>query len=131
MSFLQPRLTLVYHIDLVDTKGIKVKSAGEEHSGQNLTIYATSGNTKAGFAPVAIGFTLGFLGLIGGTVSGGAFNPARVFGPALISGNFKNHWLYWVADFVGAALAGYTQSFFAHEAQQSSAAIKTSKAMKP
>ncbi len=77
---------------------------------------------------MAIGFTLGFLGLIGGTVSGGAFNPARVFGPALVSGNWKNHWLYWIADFVGAGLAGYAQSCFAHEAQQSSAAIKTSKA---
>ncbi len=121
-------MTLVFLIlIIVDTKGVKVKAQGEEHSGQNLTIYTTSGNTKAGFAPISIGFTLGFLGLIGGTVSGGAFNPARVFGPALISGNWRNHWLYWVADFLGAGLAGFAQSFFAHEAQQTSAAIKTSK----
>jgi glycerol uptake facilitator-like aquaporin len=39
----------------------------------SLTIKTASGNTKAGFAPISIGFTLGFLGLIGGTVSGGAF----------------------------------------------------------
>jgi hypothetical protein len=85
----------------------------------------TSGNTKAGFAPLAIGFTLGFLGLIGGTVSGGAFNPARVFGPAFLSGQgWKYQWIYWVADFVGAGLAGLTQSIFAHEAQQSSANLR-------
>jgi len=35
-----------------------------------LTIYTTSGSTKAGFAPIAIGFTLGFLTFLGGTVSG-------------------------------------------------------------
>jgi glycerol uptake facilitator-like aquaporin len=68
------------------------------------------------------------LGLIGGTVSGGAFNPARAFGPTLVSGQgWANHWLYWVADFLGAGLAGYTQGFFAHEAVQTSAAIRTKK----
>jgi aquaporin related protein len=81
--------------------------------GNQLTIYTTSGATKAGFAPIAIGFTLGFLCFMGGSVSGGAFNPARVFGPALVSTNFTRHWLYWIADFLGAGMAGYTQKFFA------------------
>ncbi|KAI8812538.1 aquaporin-like protein [Cladochytrium replicatum] len=95
--------------------------------GRYLTIYTTSGNTKAGFAPLSIGFTLGFLCFLGGTVSGGAFNPARVFGPALLTGNWDNHWLYWLADLTGAALAGWTQSLFAHKAVQSSGSIKTNK----
>jgi glycerol uptake facilitator-like aquaporin len=77
---------------------------------------------------VAIGFTLGFLGLLGGSVSGGAYNPARAFGPALITGVWDNHWVYWVGDLVGAALAGWTQSFFAHKAVQHSAATSTKKA---
>ena len=64
------------------------------------------------------------MGLLGGSVSGGAFNPARVFGPAIISGYWRNHELYWLADFIGAALAGFAQYLFAHEAQQSSANIK-------
>ncbi|KAI9340812.1 aquaporin-like protein [Obelidium mucronatum] len=115
--------------DTVDT-GNKVKVAGggaakDNEAGKNLTIYTTSGNTKAGFAPLAIGFTLGFLGLIGGSVSGGAFNPARVFGPAVLTGNFKNNWIYWVGDFLGAALAGWTQHLFAHEAVQNSHAVGT------
>ncbi|KAJ3306822.1 hypothetical protein HDV03_003859 [Kappamyces sp. JEL0829] len=134
--FMELSLTfiLVYVIfatafDTVDTKGVKVQTKdGEEHSGNNLTIYTTSGNTKAGFAPVAIGFTLGFLCFIGGTVSGGAFNPARAFGPAVISGQgWSHHWVYWIADLVGAGLAGAVQSFFAHEAQQSSSHVKTNR----
>jgi glycerol uptake facilitator-like aquaporin len=132
--FMEIALTfiLVYVIfatafDTVDTKSdIKISEDGTEtkRAGRNLTIYTTSGNTKAGFAPVAIGFTLGFLCLLGGSVSGGAFNPARVFGPAVLSGTWSHQELYWIADFIGAALAGLTQSIFAHEAQQSSGNLK-------
>ena len=80
--------------------------------GRYLTIYTTTGKNKAGFAPIAIGFTLGFLGLIGGNVSGGAFNPARVFGPAIFSKTWANHELYWIADGFGAILAAFAHSFF-------------------
>ncbi|KAJ3187737.1 hypothetical protein HDU85_006130 [Gaertneriomyces sp. JEL0708] len=105
-----------------------VTAAADKSVGRYLTIYTTSGTTKAGFAPFAIGFTLGFLGLIGGSVSGGAFNPARVFGPALLANKWNHHWLYWSGDFIGAALAGWAQHFFAHEAvQQSGTSAKTKK----
>ncbi|GAM20189.1 hypothetical protein SAMD00019534_033640 [Acytostelium subglobosum LB1] len=79
----------------------------------NLTIYTTSGATKAGFAPIAIGFTVGFLNFLGGSVSGGAFNPCRVFGPALVGNRWRFHWIYWIADLLGAGLAAYAQRFFA------------------
>lgn len=80
---------------------------------KNLTIYTTTGNSKAGFAPIAIGFTLGFLCFVGGSTSGGAFNPARAFAPALLSWNWGEHWVYWLGDFSGAAAAGLIQGFFA------------------
>lgn len=32
-------------------------------------------------------------------------NPAHSFGPALASGIWTAHWLYWVAPLLGAALA--------------------------
>jgi glycerol uptake facilitator-like aquaporin len=64
-------------VRLLDEKGNTVDSSHRK----NLTIYTTNGNSKAGFAPISIGFTLGFLCFLGGSVSGGAFNPARVFGP--------------------------------------------------
>lgn len=59
-------------------------SQKQKSIGKNLTIYTTTGNTKAGFAPISIGFTLGFLCFIGGSVSGGAFNPIRVLAPGNI-----------------------------------------------
>jgi len=77
-----------------------------------LTLYSTSPQTKTGFAPFAIGFTVGFLTLIGGAVSGGAFNPARVFAPALFSGEWKHQWVYWLGDLSGAATAAGVQFLF-------------------
>jgi glycerol uptake facilitator-like aquaporin len=63
-------------------------------------------------APFAISLTLGFLCLMGGTVSGGVFNPARAFGPAVISKTWRNQELYWAAGFIGGGLAALTQKFF-------------------
>ncbi len=116
-----------YKVDINATEAEKKAAKTENEVGKYLTIYTTSGNTKAGFAPVAIGFTLGFLCLLGGSVSGGAFNPARAFGPALVTGHFDNHWVYWIGDFMGAALAGWTQHLFSHEAVQTSSNVRTKK----
>ncbi|ELA47012.1 hypothetical protein VCUG_01543 [Vavraia culicis subsp. floridensis] len=53
------------------------------------------------FAPVVIGLTLGFLGYLGGSTSGGAFNPGIVWAPVLFSGHWGDSWKYWVGEFVG------------------------------
>lgn len=115
LTFILVYVIFAVAFDTVDSKGVQVVNTpqGKQKKGGNsLTIYTTSGATKAGFAPIAIGFTLGFLCFMGGSVSGGAFNPARVFGPALVGGVWTDHWLYWIADFLGAGMAGYTQKFF-------------------
>lgn len=57
------------------------------------------------FAPIAIGFTLGFLCAPGGRISGGAFNPAVATGPAIWALDVKNLWIYWVGDMAGGAAA--------------------------
>jgi len=116
LTFILVYVIFAVAFDTVDNKNVQVVNTpgGKQKKGGNsLTIYTTSGATKAGFAPIAIGFTLGFLCFMGGSVSGGAFNPARVFGPALVGGVWTDHWLYWIADFLGAGMAGYTQKFFA------------------
>lgn len=118
LTFILVYVIFAVAFDTVDTKNVQVVNAPggkKKEGGNNLTIYTTSGATKAGFAPIAIGFTLGFLCFMGGSVSGGAFNPARVFGPALVGNVWDSHWLYWIADFLGAGMAGYTQRFFAHK----------------
>jgi hypothetical protein len=40
-------------------------------------------------------------------------NPARVFGVAIVSGNFDPtvHWAYWVGPLIGAALAAFMYDF--------------------
>lgn len=72
---------------------------------RGLTIYAATPQSKTGFAPFVIGFTIFSLALIGGA-SGGCFNQARLFGPAILSGRWAHFYIYWIAEFAGAATAG-------------------------
>ncbi|HSJ16722.1 MAG TPA: aquaporin, partial [Solirubrobacterales bacterium] len=57
------------------------------------------------WGPLAIGFTLVFLIMVFGPLTGGAFNPARWFGPALIGEEFGDVWPYLGGELVGAVLA--------------------------
>lgn len=52
-----------------------------------------------------IGLTVTLGILVGAPISGAAMNPARHFGPALISATFDNIWIYWIGPFIGAGLA--------------------------
>jgi aquaporin Z len=52
-----------------------------------------------------IGLTLLFDILVGGPLTGAAVNPARAFGPALVSGQWVGHLVYWVGPMVGGVLA--------------------------
>ena len=66
----------------------------------------TSKNFKiAPLAGVAIGFTLGFNVIFGGSITGGSLNPARSFGPALMTGNFDYNWRYWISPILGGIIA--------------------------
>src|SRR5687767_13788164 len=43
--------------------------------------------------------------LFGAGLTGASMNPARTFGPALLSSAWANHWVYWTGPLMGAALA--------------------------
>jgi MIP family channel proteins len=58
-----------------------------------------------GFQGLAIGLTLVGNILAGGALTGASFNPARAFGPALVSGYWQDQWLYWVGPLLGGAIA--------------------------
>ncbi|KAK5600921.1 hypothetical protein CRENBAI_006960 [Crenichthys baileyi] len=44
--------------------------------------------------------------------SGASMNPARSLGPAIITGFWENHWVYWIGPIIGALLAGVSHEFF-------------------
>jgi aquaporin Z len=56
-------------------------------------------------APLAIGMTLTLNIIMGGALTGAAFNPARALGPMVATGNFTDAWLYVTAPLVGAVVA--------------------------
>jgi MIP family channel proteins len=61
---------------------------------------------------LAIGLTITLDILVGGPLTGGAMNPARTFGPALASGHWNNHLVYWFGPMLGGALAGLVYGRF-------------------
>lgn len=71
-----------------------------------FVIMAVATDTRAvgAGAAIAIGGTVGLDALFGGPVTGASMNPARSLGPALVSGELTDLWLYLLAPALGAAL---------------------------
>jgi len=78
---------------------------------RGLTIYAPNSSSKLGFAPLAIGTTIGVLGTIGSSVSGGCYNPARYIAPALWSWSLDG---YFFAYVLGELLGGCAAALMRH-----------------
>lgn len=62
-------------------------------------------------APLIIGLTIGFLAFLGGSTSGGVFNPGLVFAPVLLTGDWSNSWKYWISQFVGGLVGASIHVF--------------------
>jgi aquaporin Z len=59
-------------------------------------------------AALAIGLVITMDILAAGPLTGGAMNPARAFGPALVAGRWADHLVYWVGPALGAVAAAWT-----------------------
>ncbi|MGH7620191.1 MAG: MIP/aquaporin family protein [Gemmatimonadaceae bacterium] len=66
---------------------------------------ATEQKSPPAVAPFAIGATVFAGALVTGPLTGGSFNPARSLGPAVASGVWTAHWLYWAAPIIGMLMA--------------------------
>jgi MIP family channel proteins len=66
------------------------------------TAVAKNAHKVGGFA---IGLTAFFGIMISAPLTGGALNPARAFGPAIMSGTMTGHAAYWIGPMLGAVLA--------------------------
>jgi MIP family channel proteins len=73
-----------------------------------FVIMAVATDTRAvgEAAAIAIGGTIGLEAMFGGPISGASMNPARSFGPAVVSGDVHALWIYILAPLLGAALGG-------------------------
>ncbi|HKQ87394.1 MAG TPA: MIP/aquaporin family protein [Candidatus Acidoferrales bacterium] len=75
-----------------------------------FVVFATAADSKGAFGKIAgfaIGLTITMDILIAGPFTGAAMNPARAFGPALVSRHWGNQGVYWVGPLIGGVIAGF------------------------
>jgi glycerol uptake facilitator-like aquaporin len=72
-----------------------------------LAVYGTAVDPRhPPIGGLAIGLTVFVDILVAGNVTGAAMNPARAFGPAVVSNFWTNQLVYWIGPLIGGAVAG-------------------------
>lgn len=69
-----------------------------------IVAVATDRRVTPGFAALAIGFSLAAIHLVAIRVTGTSVNPARTFGPDLVTGEWSGFWIFLVGPIVGGAV---------------------------
>jgi len=82
-------------METVLTFGLVSVILGTASGAQNLGVVGAFG----------VGSYVALAGLWGSPISGASMNPARTFGPDLVSGDFSHYWVYLVGPLVGAVIA--------------------------
>lgn len=78
-------------------------------------LWAVFGTAVSPNASRIAGFGIGLMFaadiLLGGPLTGAAMNPARWFGPAVVSRFLDNWYVYWIGPLIGAGLAGLSYTY--------------------
>lgn len=93
-----------------------------------LTVFGTAVDKRSfsNFSGLTTGLVVLFGVLIGSPISSGAMNPARAFGPAIASGQFSHHYIWWVGPvFGGMAAAFFYDTVLAEKVKKIMAVRKT------
>jgi aquaporin Z len=84
-----------FWMELILTMGLVSVILGTASGAQNIGIIAAIG----------VGGYIALAGLWGSPISGASMNPARTFGPDLVSTTFTGYWVYIAGPIAGAVLA--------------------------
>ncbi|XP_069508938.1 aquaporin-2-like [Ambystoma mexicanum] len=76
---------------------------------------------SAGSPALSIGFSVTLGHLLGIYYTGCSMNPARSFAPALLTGNFRYHWIFWFGPMAGATVASMIYTYLLNPPKRSSA----------
>jgi MIP family channel proteins len=76
-----------------------------------IVAVATDERAVPGAAAVAIGGYVALAATFSGPIAGASMNPARSFGPALASGTWTDHWVYWAGPVAGALLGALVYTY--------------------
>ncbi|XP_064611047.1 aquaporin-5-like [Liolophura sinensis] len=79
-----------------------------------FTVFATVDGQRhdlRGSGPLAIGLSVAICHLFAISYTGTGMNCARSLGPAVITGKWDDHWVYWVGPLVGGTLAALLYEF--------------------
>jgi aquaporin Z len=87
--------TAAFWMELILTMGLVSVILGTASGAQNIGIIGAFG----------VGGYIALAGLWGSPISGASMNPARTFGPDLVSTTFTGYWVYIAGPIAGAALA--------------------------
>ncbi|ONK73891.1 uncharacterized protein A4U43_C03F640 [Asparagus officinalis] len=72
---------------------------------------ATDTRAVGELAGLAVGSSVCIGAILAGPISGGSMNPARTLGPAVVSSNYREIWVYMVGPVVGALMGAWSYNF--------------------
>src|SRR4051794_2150563 len=81
------------------------RAAADRRPGQHDPGTASSAQNVGPLSALAVGGYIVLAGLWSSPVSGASMNPARSFGPALVTGDFSAYWVYLAGPLLGGAIA--------------------------